>query len=244
MNTPPIPHRSHTHTPPVIAGLTPLSTVDYPGALAAVLFCQGCTWRCPYCHNAALQPMATPGEREWGEVVGWLEGRRGLLDAVVFSGGEPTLQAGLGAAMAAVAAMGFQVGLHTSGMAPGALEAVVGACDWVGLDIKAPRAGYDRITGRQGSGEAAWASLAVVKAGGVDFEVRTTWHPALLDEAGLRELVRELAAAGVGHWVLQGFRPQGCGDAQLAATGATAPTPELMETLGAEAPGMTMTVRT
>ena len=93
-------HTPTSSAPLVIAGLTPLSTVDYPGALSAVLFCQGCAWRCPYCHNATLQPFTTQEERPWPEVLGWLGGRRGLLDAVVFSGGEPTLQTGLKAAMA------------------------------------------------------------------------------------------------------------------------------------------------
>lgn len=229
--------------PPSIAGLTPLSTMDYPGMLAAVVFCQGCAWRCPYCHNATLQPMEAPGQRSWAEVVGWLEGRRGLLDAVVFSGGEPTLQAGLGAAVAAISAMGFRVGLHTSGMVPEALARVVSGCDWVGLDIKAPRAAYDRITGMAGSGKAAWAALEVLRGSGMDFEVRTTWHPALLDAAALLELARELATAGVTRWVLQGFRPQGCADATLAAGGAVAPGPALVEALRGTAPGISVSVR-
>ena len=77
-----------------IGGLTPLSTTDYPGQLAAAVFCQGCPWRCGYCHNPHLIPATVKQGIDWVEVMRFLERRRGLLDAVVFSGGEPTLQPG------------------------------------------------------------------------------------------------------------------------------------------------------
>ena len=215
------PEASSLPIPLVIAGLTPLSSVDYPDALAAVIYCQGCPLACPYCHNAALRPMTGLGRgRMRGGCFDWLAGRIGLLDAVVFTGGEPTVQPGLGAAMARVRSLGFRVGLHTSGLAPEALAAVLPRCDWVGLDVKAPMAGYDRITGRAGSAEAAFASLGLLVAGGLDFEVRTTWHPALLDEEAMASLARELAAAGARRWMLQGFRPDGCADPVLANGGA------------------------
>ncbi|WP_295886335.1 anaerobic ribonucleoside-triphosphate reductase activating protein, partial [uncultured Thiohalocapsa sp.] len=98
-----------------LGGLTPLTSLDYPGELAAVVYCRGCPWRCPYCHNADLQDAHGPSEPTWPEVLDFLARRRGLLDAVVFSGGEPTAQRALGAAMAEVRAMGFKVGLHTGG---------------------------------------------------------------------------------------------------------------------------------
>ena len=88
-----------------IGGLTPLTTIDYPGELAAVVFCQGCPWRCPYCHNPHLQPGTGSSSIAWPEVLGFLERRRGLLDAVVFSGGEPTLHKDLSLALASVRAI-------------------------------------------------------------------------------------------------------------------------------------------
>jgi len=115
----------------VVGGLTPLSTVDWPGELAAVVFCQGCAWSCPYCHNANLRPVK-PGERPWAEVLAWLETRQGLLDAVVFSGGEPLLQHGLPQALETVRSLGFKAGLHTSGLDPAALARVLPRVDWVG----------------------------------------------------------------------------------------------------------------
>jgi pyruvate formate lyase activating enzyme len=223
----------------IVGGLTPLSTTDWPGKLAAVVFCQGCAWNCPYCHNAALRPF-TPGggtgERPWAEVLAWLEIRRGLLEAVVFSGGEPLLQLGLAEAMRQVRGLGFHVGLHTSGMDPAALARVLPLCDWVGLDLKAPRAAYERITGVSGSAQTTWASLDLVRASGVAFELRTTWHPALLSEDELLELAHEHSVLDGVDWALQAFQTEGCADAELAASGrAQVPgmlAASLQETLG------------
>ena len=85
-----------------IGGITPLTTIDFPGRLAAVLYGQGCPWRCGYCHNPELLDATTPAAVPWPEVLAFLKSRQGLLDGVVFSGGEPTLQAALPAALAEV----------------------------------------------------------------------------------------------------------------------------------------------
>lgn len=227
-----------------IGGVTALSSLDYPEALSAVVFCRGCPWRCPYCHNAALRELA-PGEegQEFDRFMDWLEGRRGLLDAVVFSGGEPTLQPGLASAMTRVREMGFRVGLHTAGIFPKTLAGVLSLCDWVGLDIKAPHGSYPRASGVIGGDRAAFASLDVLKASSVPFEIRTTWHPDVLDEAALTLLAQELATAGVVTWALQAFRPQGCADPQLAASGQTIFPKGLLDRLSAVAPGISITFR-
>ena len=190
-----------------LGGLTPLTSLDYPGELAAVVYCRGCPWRCPYCHNADLQDAHGPSEPTWPEVLDFLARRRGLLDAVVFSGGEPTAQRALGAAMAEVRAMGFKVGLHTGGPYPERLAQLLPLVDWVGLDIKALPEDYPRITGAAGSGRQAWESLRRLLAAGVDLEVRTTPMPGLDDPEYLDRLSQRLAEAGVGCWALQQNRP-------------------------------------
>jgi len=186
-----------------IGGITPLTTIDFPGRLAAVVFCQGCPWRCGYCHNAGLLDAAAPAPHRWSEVEQLLHTRRGLLDGVVFSGGEPTLQAALPDALARVRALGFATGLHTAGMYPERLQALLPLLDWVGLDIKGPLAHYDAITRTPGSGDRAWESLRCVQASGVDYECRTTWNPTLFPPADLVGLAHTLADAGVTHWVVQ-----------------------------------------
>ena len=200
-----------------VGGFVPFTSTDYPGALAAVVFCQGCPWRCRYCHNPHLIPARGDDEREFPRIVGWLANRRGLLDAVVFSGGEPTAHAGIADAVASVRSLGFKVGLHTAGAYPRRLARVLPLLDWVGLDVKAPGAAYAALTGIASSGSAAFASLDLVMRSGVAHEVRTTVHPALTPPASLERLARELADCGVTRWVLQLFRSTGCADAQLVA---------------------------
>ncbi|MEJ2117826.1 MAG: anaerobic ribonucleoside-triphosphate reductase activating protein [Alphaproteobacteria bacterium] len=200
-----------------IGGFARLSTCDWPGKLAATIFCQGCPWSCPYCHNPHLIPAHGKEQHPWADILTTLEKRRGLLDGVVFSGGEPTSQKALLKAMQTVRAMGFNIGLHTGGPYPERLAAVLPLVDWVGFDIKAPFADYERITGVPGSGEKASASLRHLLASGVAYELRTTVHPALLDDAAMKQIRNELAALGAGNHVVQTFRPMGCANEELNA---------------------------
>jgi pyruvate formate lyase activating enzyme len=203
---------AHFHgrsTPVPVAGVTPLSTLDWPGLLAAVVFLRGCPWRCGYCHNPDLQAGAGP-VRPWNEVLAFLQTRRGVLDAVVFSGGEPTGHVGLSAALRSVRALGFATGLHTGGPYPAHLSALLGEglLDWVGFDVKAARADYDAVTGMPGSGEAAWRSLRILVSSGVPCELRTTVSPAHHDLLGLVRLARDVALCGAGGVVLQPCRDE------------------------------------
>ena len=195
-----------------VGGVTPLSATDWPGQLAAVVFCQGCPWRCSYCHNPDLIPAQSKSEIAWADVLAFLKRRQGLLDAVVFSGGEPTLQAGLVEAMQEVRAQGFRIGLHTGGMYPKRLAAVLPYVDWVGMDVKAPFADYARITGVKDSGAPVQESLALLLASSVKHEIRTTVHPALLADEEVVELAHDLAGHGVKRYVVQAFRSMGCRD--------------------------------
>ncbi len=200
-----------------VGGLQRWSTCDWPGELAATIFCQGCSWACPYCHNPHLRPSTNEGTIPWPEVRTFLESRRGLLDGVVFSGGEPLLQAALLDAVEVVRALGFRVGLHTGGSAPDRFARVLPLADWVGFDIKAPFAEYDRITQVTGSAVAAMKSLHLLLRSGVAYQLRTTVHPRLLDDAAITRLNTDLASLGVGQTLLQRFRAQGCADPILSA---------------------------
>jgi anaerobic ribonucleoside-triphosphate reductase activating protein len=200
-----------------VGGLVPFSAVDWPGKLAAVVFLQGCPWRCGYCHNPHLQRGESDDGARAASFDAWLATRAGLLDAVVFSGGEPTAHAALPEALADVRARGFAVGLHTAGAYPRRLERALEHADWVGVDVKAPSRDYASVTRVPGSGAVALASLRSVIASGVDHEVRTTVHPGLLDASALLRLADELASLGVRRWVIQTFRAQGCADAALVA---------------------------
>ncbi|WP_312429154.1 anaerobic ribonucleoside-triphosphate reductase activating protein [Achromobacter sp.] len=195
----PLPRHS-----PAVGGLVPFSTVDWPGQLAAVVFISGCPWRCHYCHNVELQTRAA--RYDWREVRAFLETRKGLLDAVVFSGGEPLSEPRLPAMIRDVKRMGYRVGLHTAGIYPLRLADVLRHLDWVGMDIKADAKGYDDITGRRDSQRPALACLTQLLSAGQDFECRITWHPDWLDESRLMALARELARRGVRHFAVQTAR--------------------------------------
>jgi pyruvate formate lyase activating enzyme len=198
-----------------VGGLTPLSTTDWPGELAAVVFCQGCSWRCSYCHNPHLLRARGASEIAWEDVLALLRRRRGLLDAVVFSGGEPLAQGGLAEAIRSVRGLGFRVGLHTGGIYPRRLSQVLSLVDWVGLDIKAPFSDYASITGVPDSGARALESTKLVIVSGVAYELRTTVHPRLLASEAVERLAGELVALGARRYILQEFREEGCVNAAL-----------------------------
>ncbi|MGZ5115542.1 MAG: anaerobic ribonucleoside-triphosphate reductase activating protein [Burkholderiales bacterium] len=189
-----------------IGGLVPFSSVDYPGHLSAVIFCQGCPWRCHYCHNQHLLPSRGSKHVAWDDIVQLLARRRGLLDAVVFSGGEPTLQPALLAAMRVVKSAGFKIGLHTAGIYPKRLAAVLPLVDWIGMDIKAPFAAYPRVTTVSDSGRAARESAELILASGVAHEFRTTVDEALITQPDLAKISAELTRIGAKRHVLQHCR--------------------------------------
>ena len=194
------------------AGVTPFTTIDFPGRLSAVVFVQGCPWRCHYCHNPHIQTRTSAPAQAWSDTLAWFARRKGLIDAVVFSGGEPTVDAALPEAMRAVRALGFAVGLHTAGIYPQRLQQVLPLVDWVGLDVKAPLddvQAYTRITASPSACGQVARALECVLAAGVAYEVRTTIHPDWLGEEDIVRLAAGLERAGVSHWVLQKARPVG-----------------------------------
>lgn len=201
----------------VIGGVSTFSCVDWPGQLAVTVFLQGCPWDCGYCHNPELRDPRREGSVSWAEVRELLDRRRGLLDAVVFSGGEPTRQTALAPAAAEARRMGYAVGLHTAGAYPARLRDLLPHLDWIALDIKAPRATYDGVTRSHGSGARAWESLGIVMASGIPYELRLTVDPVTLDAGGVAEVVAALAERGAAPPVLQESRAHGARPAYVAA---------------------------
>lgn len=197
-----------------ISGITPYTAIDYPGCFSAVVFVQGCPWRCRYCHNPHMQPREFD-ERylhsSWQELMQLLQRRQGLLDAVVFSGGEPTLDPALPEAMQRVREMGYKVGLHTSGCYPRHLKAVLPYADWVGLDVKHlldDTKGYQWIVGVDSYDVADGVKecIHLLLDSKVAFECRTTAHPSFLPEDKLLKLARMLSDLGVNDYALQVYR--------------------------------------
>ena len=188
-----------------VGGFTPLSSCDWPGELVATVFCQGCPLACRYCHNVDLIPPGPGAGPDWREVLSLLEKRRNLLDGVVFSGGEPTLQRALPQAVAAVRALGFRVGLHTAGPYPERLARLMPAIDWIGFDVKAPFCDYPRITQApdKHNGSGIRRALSFVLASGKPHEVRCTVDEGELGTDDAERMARQIAEMGVNRLVLQ-----------------------------------------
>ena len=190
-----------------IGGFVPHSTTAYPKQVSAVVLCQGCPWHCGYCENPHLVAKCGTTAASWERVVAFLHERRGTLDAVVFSGGEPTMQAAILPAISEVKALGYKVGLETAGIYPRVLRAALPLVDWVGLDIKAPYEDYERITGVRHSGKRVKESAVAILDSGVDHEFRTTVDEAQLNAREVLQISHQLSALGGKRYALQSCRP-------------------------------------
>jgi len=161
-----------------ICGLQKLAMVDFPGKLAATVFTGGCNLRCPFCHNALLVTRLeeTPSIPE-GEVLKFLKSRKGLLEGVVLSGGEPLLQKGAADFLQAVRDLGYAVKLDTNGCYPEALAQILsrGLVDYVAMDIKNSREKYGITVGIPDLDLSPIdESIRLLQNSGVDYEFRTT----------------------------------------------------------------------
>ncbi len=157
-----------------IAGLQKLTLLDFPGKVACTVFLPGCNFRCPFCHNA---PLLEHPEVESDEgLLQFLKTRQGLLDGVAVTGGEPLLSPGLPALLEKIKALGFLVKLDTNGSFPDRLQALLteGLVDSVAMDIKNAPEKYARTAGRSDILEAVRRSAALLLAGTVPYEFRTT----------------------------------------------------------------------
>lgn len=191
-----------------IAGWTPFSTCDWEGKIVACLFTQGCPLRCLYCHNPELiEVRRDSGKVQWKDIGRHLRTRKGLLDGLVISGGEPTLHQGIIAIAEEVKSYEMEVGLHTSGIFP---SRIVSLCqnsllDWVGLDIKTAPQNSRAVTN-----QSFWAktekTLDTLQQFAVDVEVRTTVHPGFWRKEDLIWTVELLQSKGIAKWVLQRAR--------------------------------------
>ena len=188
------------------AYLQKTSFIDYPGRISAVVFTQGCNFRCPYCHNPELVvPERYCGTIRIEDIFSFLEKRRGKLDAVVITGGEPTLQADLVPFMQRIRSMGFLVKLDTNGSRPQVLSEVIaqGLPDYVAMDVKAPWDKYAFVAGSPVDITDIGASVELIMGSGIPYEFRTTLVRSLLDPDDVMGIGRAIRGASL--YVLQRF---------------------------------------
>lgn len=189
-----------------VAGLVPFTSIDFPGCLAAVVFFKGCPLRCPFCHNPELQENDGVGDITWAEVISFLKMRKGKLDGVVFSGGEPLMQSDIVDLAKQVKELGFKVGIHTSGVYTDKLREIAPYLDWVGMDIKAPWNKYDTLSGRPNMADKVKESLKFLLDQGIKFETRTTCDPTYLTPQDILMIAEDLKNQGATTYALQKYR--------------------------------------
>ena len=185
----------------MISGLQKMTLLDFPGKVACTVFLQGCNYRCPFCHNSELiagSPEPLMPEEDFFD---FLKTRKGLLDGVCVSGGEPTLTARLPEFLKKIKDMGFAVKLDTNGSRPGMLKQLVvdGLVDYVAMDVKNSPARYAQTVGVFNDMAAIEQSLRFLVEGGVDYELRTTLVEPLHDAASIEEMGRWLASLAPGR---------------------------------------------
>ncbi len=192
-----------------ISGLNKLTLVDYPSKMAAIVFFGGCDFRCPFCHNGdlVLHPSSIP-EIPQEEVFSFLEKRKGLLDGVVISGGEPTLEPDIAPFISRVKEMGFLVKLDTNGSRPDVLSSLISSSlvDYVAMDVKNS---FDRYAETIGfpfyDTRSVRTSLSLLLEENCDYELRTTCVRELHDEESFYKIA--LDVKGAKRYYLQNFVP-------------------------------------
>lgn len=189
-----------------IHGLQKMTLLDYPGKVACTVFFGGCDFRCPFCHNWELLDGSCPAVMESDELLTFLEKRKGLLDGVVVTGGEPLLQKDLPALIGKIRAMGYPVKLDTNGNHPESLKALVrdGLVNYVAMDIKNAPDRYAQTVGMETLDlSAVRESVRFLMEGDTEYEFRTTVVRELHDDLsflGIRDWI-----AGAKHYYLQYF---------------------------------------
>ena len=192
----------------IVGGVQWTTLLDYPDRIAATVFTAGCNFRCPFCHNPELvlpelvwQSSAELDESFFTE----LETRKGFLDAIVISGGEPTLQPDLQEVLARIKGLGYLIKLDTNGSRPDLIQGVLesGWVDFVAMDIKAPPDAYDELSGSSVDISAIEASMATIARLAPRYEFRTTAAPGLSQNDLVR--IGDWIENGQGYW-LQKFQ--------------------------------------
>ena len=189
-----------------IGGLQKLSTVDYPGHLGCTIFLTGCNLRCKFCHNPGLVSASEETkEITLEEVMSFLEKRKGLLEGVCITGGEPTFHEDLEDLIRPIKEMGYKIKLDTNGTNPEAVKNLIdkGLINYIAVDIKATVEKYEEVVGCWVNTDNIRKTIEIVLESNIDYEFRTTFLPDL-DKRDIREIAESLA--GSKRYIVQQFR--------------------------------------
>ena len=204
----------------LLGGFQKNTLIDFPGEVASLVFTQGCNFHCPYCHNPDLVPIRSAGDKvtsgdltggtvafQARDVLTFLQKRKGLIDGVAITGGEPTLHEGLQAFCFRVKNMGLKVKLDTNGTHPKVLKSLFERelIDYVAMDVKSTLEGYSYLAGSSFDPSCLNESISLIIKRSPGHEFRTTCvkpFVSLDNMGGMLDLI-----AGTSHYVLQRFSP-------------------------------------
>ncbi|WP_456400015.1 anaerobic ribonucleoside-triphosphate reductase activating protein [Persephonella sp.] len=191
-----------------IGGLQKFTMIDYPSKISAVIFTQGCNLRCPYCHNRHLVLPEYFG-RKLGEkeILEFLKSRIKMVEGVVISGGEPTIQEGIEDFIRKIKDLNFKVKLDTNGTNPLVLKKLIEEklVDYVAMDVKGSPSAYETISGKKVNLNYIRESIEILINSDIEYEFRTTLIKDLLTYNDIIKI--GLMIKGAERYVLQNFIP-------------------------------------
>jgi len=198
-----------------IGGLQKTSFLDYPHRMACVIFTVGCNFRCPFCHNKDLVEGIKVEEIKEVEIFEFLEQRKNILEGVVITGGEPTMQSDLDKFIKKIKTIGYLVKLDTNGTNPEILKRLIDEklVDFVAMDIKADWDNYNKATGVKSNLENIKKSVKIIKESGLEYQFRSTIVRGIHDSKMVKNMKREFPGL-----VLQKFKAQNCLDPKFLRT--------------------------
>lgn len=194
----------------LIGGLQKNSLIDYPGKVSCVIFLSGCNFECPYCHNPEFVKEGLHRGPYINEkrVLEFLERRIGLLEGVVISGGEPTLQKDLGLLCEKIKDLGYPIKLDTNGSRPKVIKSLLddGLVDYVAMDIKTDPSRYGSVISKKCNSKWIFSSIQIIMESSVPYEFRTTCVKPIIDEWIIENIAKSIK--GGSRYVLQRFCEQ------------------------------------
>jgi len=191
----------------IIGGFQKFSLIDYPGKISCIVFTQGCNFRCPYCHNPELIPFMPLVKIKEETILSFLERRKGKIDAVVITGGEPTIHQDLLKFIQKIKEMGYLIKLDTNGSNPEMLEVIINhsLVDYIAMDIKAPLKKYKEVTHSVISPERIKGSVRMIMNSNIKYEFRTTVVKSQLTKEDIISIGKLIEGAEL--YILQKFIP-------------------------------------
>ena len=193
----------------IIGGFQRFSLIDYPDKICAIVFTQGCNFRCPYCHNPELvdNKRSDNIELKEDEILSFLDRRKGKLDAVTITGGEPLLQSDLSTFLSAVKRLEYLVKLDTNGSFPSKLEKIIQSksVDYIAMDIKTSLDKYNQVIKSKIEKRKILDSIRLIMDSGLDYEFRTTIIKALFEKDDFSKIGQLIKNARL--YILQRFIP-------------------------------------